>query len=67
MICYRDMTFCSHPCANTACSRNLNDDVRERARAWWGSYGDPPIDISDMRTDGCGFVELDKEKVNGKP
>jgi len=62
MICYRDMTFCSHPCANTECIRNMNDDVRARARAWWGN-DDPPIDMDDMRTDGCGFVELNEVKI----
>ena len=64
MICYRDITFCSHPCANTECIRNMNDDVRARARAWWGTEGDPPIDMADMRTGECGFMELDKGKLN---
>lgn len=62
MLCYLDRKFCSHPCANTECSRNINDDVRARARAWWGSEGEPPIDMSDMRADGCGFMELNEVK-----
>lgn len=62
MICYRDITFCSHPCANTECSRNMNNDVRARARAWWGTEGDPPIDMADMRTGECGFVPMDEVK-----
>ena len=63
MLCYLDRQFCSQLCANSECSRNVNDDVRARARAWWGTEGDPPIDMADMRTDWCGFVELDKVKI----
>ena len=55
MLCYLDRRFCSQPCANAACIRNLNDDVFARARAWWGTEGEPPIDFADMRTDECGF------------
>ena len=42
---------------------NLNDDVRARARAWWGTEGDPPIDMADMRTGECGFVPMDEVKI----
>lgn len=59
MICYRDKRFCNQECANRDCDRNFNDDVLARAKAWW--CGDnPPIDFTDLKTDDCGFVEIEK-------
>ena len=46
MICYRDMTFCSHyeDCKDAAqCNRPLTLAVRESAAAWWTGEGDAPI------------------------
>ena len=40
----------------------MDDDVRARAREWWGTEGDPPIDMADMRTGECGFVPMDEVK-----
>lgn len=60
MISYLDRQFCSQKCANSECSRNFNDDVLARAKAWW--RGDnPPIDFADLKTDKCGFVDKDKK------
>lgn len=59
MICYLGRSFCGHPCANRECSRNFNDDVLARAKAWWGN-DNPPIDFTDLKIDDCGFVETDR-------
>ena len=55
MLNYLDRQFCSQKCANTECSRNFNDEVMAKARAWWGN-DKPPIGFADMRTDSCGFI-----------
>lgn len=51
MICFRDMTFCDAKCANTKCHRMLTDDVKARARSWWGQPG-APIAVGDL-SNGC--------------
>lgn len=51
MISYRDMTFCKHheDCAKAAtCHRPLTDEVREKARKWWGG-DDVPIAVFGNR------------------
>lgn len=61
MICYRDKTFCSSDCINTACHRYFSDEVRQGARKWWDHDPDKaPIAFSDF-SDGCeGYIEGDK-------
>ena len=49
MICYKDMTFCTHYhyCwyANK-CPRPLTPKVKQEAKEWWGkSNSEPPIAI----------------------
>ena len=47
MICYKDMTFCTHykDCAQAdQCHRPLTEDVKQAAKEWWGS-DDYPIAI----------------------
>ena len=56
MLCYKDQTFCSQECANTECSRNLNESVMADARRWWIGNGDPPFDFADLKTDSCGYI-----------
>lgn len=52
MTGFRDMTFCTSPCANTDCKRMLTDLIREEAWAWWGGDGAP---IAVARFEGwCG-------------
>jgi hypothetical protein len=51
MLCYRDMQFCSAPCLNTACRRQLTDEVRKAAAEWWGEP-EAPIAFGDMH-EGC--------------
>lgn len=63
MLCYRDKTFCSQLCANTKCCRNMNDEVMDRARAWWGTEGEPPICFGDLRTNDCGFIDIKTEEL----
>ena len=53
MICFRDMTFCSSDCINTACRHHLGDDDRKAAEDWWGGE-DVPIAWSDL-SDGCRY------------
>lgn len=47
MICYRDMTFCPFhaDCSGAdTCGRALTEEVRAKAKAWWGGMEDgPPI------------------------
>lgn len=47
MFCYRDMTFCPYHenCLDSKdCHRALTDEVKEKAKKWWGSSkGEPPI------------------------
>lgn len=52
-LCYRDRQYCSAPCVNTECSRNLNDSVLAAAKRWWGDLpGEAPIAMADM-SNGC--------------
>ena len=41
MMCFRDMTFCSAPCAASGCDRKLTDRVKDDADKWWGQPGAP--------------------------
>lgn len=50
MICFRDMTFCSSDCTNTACMRHFGDDDRAAAENWWGGP-DAPVAFSDFSKD----------------
>ena len=46
MMCYRDMTFCTHykDCRDgLACHRALTPAVQAAAKAWWGSKDGAPI------------------------
>ena len=59
MIVYKDRRFCSQKCANTQCNRNINDIVIADAKKWWATYSDngsPPINMCDLKTDGCGYL-----------
>jgi hypothetical protein len=58
-LCYLDRQFCSAPCGNTECGRNLNDKVYADARRWWRDQpGEAPIAMADM-SKGCdGFVPV---------
>lgn len=47
MIGFLDRSFCSQPCVNRKCLRNLTPELMERARKWWGE-GEPPITYSDF-------------------
>jgi hypothetical protein len=60
MICYRDMTFCPfyQNCQKSeTCHRPLLEDVRLKAREWWGSdnapiavFGEKPTCHTDNQT-----------------
>lgn len=63
MLCYRDRTFCSQQCANTACNRNMNDEVMFNARAWWGTEAEPTICFGDLRTNDCGFIDIKTKEL----
>lgn len=59
MICYRDRTYCTAPCATEDCDRKLTDVVLKDAREWWGKDG-APIARADL-SGHCGdFVEVRK-------
>jgi hypothetical protein len=48
MLCYRDMTFCTHyeDCDKPAdCHRPLTETVRKAATEWWDGEGTPPIAV----------------------
>lgn len=34
MLCYRDRTYCSAPCGNTECSRNVTPEIEADAIRW---------------------------------
>lgn len=57
MLCYKDKTFCNQRCANTACTNNFNEDVLVQAKSWWRGE-EPPVCFANLKTDGCGFVEI---------
>lgn len=40
MLCYKDTTFCTSPCA-AECDIKLTDEVKEAAVKWWGKEGAP--------------------------
>ena len=44
MICYRDRTYCSAPCANRECSRCVTPEIEAEAKRW-----DLPICYGDLR------------------
>lgn len=53
MICYKDKTFCSAPCAVDSCPRKFTEADRQGAERWWsGLPGEPPVAFADMRV-GC--------------
>lgn len=61
MICYMDRAFCAASlrpgedrCTNNKCSRNFDDEHRDRARRWWGGDG-APISSMDMQHADCGY------------
>ena len=57
MMCFRDMTFCTAKCGNTACPKMLTDKVRKDAQKWWGNENAPIAD-SDL-SPGCSqYKEL---------
>ncbi len=60
MLSYRDITFCSSPCATKDCHRKLTDEVRASADRWWATFAskDPtPIAVADLR---CEHFEPDE-------
>jgi hypothetical protein len=57
MICFRDMTFCSAPCANGECHRHFGADDRAAAETWWGGSG-APISYADFSA-GCESFQQD--------
>lgn len=60
-LCFKDRQFCSAECFNTACSRNLNDKVRDEARRWWGDLpGEAPIAMANM-SEGCPHFQPSPE------
>lgn len=56
MICYRDMTFCCHPCRNAVCPRNATREVKLAASA-----RGLPICYGDLRTEDCGYAPSRKD------
>ena len=52
MISYLDMTFCSQPCSNEECERNVTQEIRDDA----ADFG-LPLCLGDMKTEDCGFVQ----------
>lgn len=60
MICYKDMTFCVAECGELKCPRNLTDQVKADAEAWWGSK-DAPIAVSDFRLECDMYKPVSKE------
>lgn len=50
MMGYRDMTFCTSPCGNKSCFRQLTQEVQEAGKRWWGSEDFPIVtaDFKDM-------------------
>lgn len=51
MICFRDTTFCSSGCVNSACHRHFDSDDQRAADEWWGKPG-APVAFSDFSV-GC--------------
>lgn len=60
MICFRDMTFCSSDCTNTACHRHFGADDRAAAEKWWGGP-DAPVAFSDLSLT-CQFYKGERDK-----
>lgn len=60
MICYRDMTFCIAPCANTECHARFTNEVIDAAHQWWGG-DDAPISIADCSPGCVGFKPKEKQ------
>ena len=52
MMCFRDKSFCSSDCINSACHRHFGDADWELAKKWWGNDKNVPIAYMDFRT-GC--------------
>lgn len=48
MLCFRDMTFCSGPCATKECPRQFDAAQQAAADRWWGEPG-APVAFSDFR------------------
>jgi hypothetical protein len=53
MICFLDRSFCSSDCINSECKRCFTDDLRERAKTWWGDApGEVSVAFADFKS-GC--------------
>lgn len=51
-LCFKDMSFCSTDCVNTACYRNFSPKLRQQAKEWWGkSKGEPPVAFMNLMCD----------------
>jgi hypothetical protein len=49
MMFYRDKTFCTYlQCADKECNRRLTDEIKQKAREWWGK-DNPPICVFAAR------------------
>lgn len=68
MISYRGKTFCrGDGCAKFGtCHRSLTDEVRDKARKWWGSEsGEAPIsEFADPREVDCWESETQENLSN---
>lgn len=56
MLCFRDTSFCSSDCINTACSRHFSPDDEAAAKEWARrsgfDEGEMPVAWADY-SDGC--------------
>jgi hypothetical protein len=41
VISFKDRSFCSAACLNTACEQNLTPELQQQADDWWGKPGAP--------------------------
>lgn len=61
MICYKDRTFCSSDCTNSACYRFFGEYHRLQSIKWWGSE-DAPVAFADFSNNCEDYTnELDRK------
>ena len=47
MLCYQDMTFCCSKNCKNKCGRQLTEEIRQKAKVWWGS-DEVPIAVAEF-------------------
>lgn len=59
MICFKDMTFCSWPCANMDCPRQFTEADNQAAIKWWGS-DEAPVAFADFHETCPDYIQETK-------